>query len=469
MAKQNRTGDVHDNVKLIRKSNELVEARYKFDIWEVRVFAKALTLIKPSDVDFKTYNIYIGDLLKDLNLSDKGDNYQSVKDAARRLMKRVIEVERETPEGIKWFETPLIVSVEGFKDPKEGNYISVQFHPNLKPYLLELKARYLVYDIRNLWGLSSVYSVRVYELLKQYEKIGKRKFKIDDLRLILGLTQGEYPLYANFKQKVILKAQKDLETSTDIKFSFDEEKQGKKIDAIIFRISKNVKQNQQIQPEQAPESKQTAEILRGPLFIKTLEQVGEWGITETTLNILLKEHGEENVNDGLICTLESIKHQKIKDNIGGFFIKAVEEGWKSSEQIKQLSVAQKKQKLALQKEQAQQEVVLLENKLQELSLDRSGEANKVIQKLTQADPFLAGEAISKILTIKMVKLSLEQKTGRPLEGLDMDEWRSNKVLRDAVIRQIELMHPADFKHIVKTFDAQIKRVAQQIEELNTAL
>lgn len=63
----------------------------------------------------------------------------------------------------------------------------------------------------NLWGLSSIYSVRMYELLKQYEKIGKRWFKLEDLRLILGMNQGEYPLYANFKQKVILKAQRDLE------------------------------------------------------------------------------------------------------------------------------------------------------------------------------------------------------------------------------------------------------------------
>lgn len=93
----------------------------------------------------------------------------------------------------------------------------------------------------------------------------------------------------------------------------------------------------------------------------------------------------------------------------------------------------------------------------------------MIQKLTQADPFLAGEAISKIPTIKMVKLSLEQKIGHPLEGLGMDEWRNNKVLRDAVIRQIELMHPDDFKQVVKTFDAQIKRIAKQTEELNKVI
>ncbi len=89
--------------------------------------------------------------------------------------------------------------------------------------------------------------------------------------------------------------------------------------------------------------------------------------------------------------------------------------------------------------------------------------------MTQADPFLAGEAISKIPTIKMVKLSLEQKIGHPLEGLGMDEWRNNKVLRDAVIRQIELMHPDDFKQVVKTFDAQIKRIAKQTEELNKVI
>ena len=86
MAKQAKSTYKDDNIKLIRKSNELVEARYKFDIWEMRVFAKTLTMIKPSDSDFKTYDLPVGELLKDFNLHDKGDNYQSVKDATEKLI-----------------------------------------------------------------------------------------------------------------------------------------------------------------------------------------------------------------------------------------------------------------------------------------------------------------------------------------------------------------------------------------------
>jgi hypothetical protein len=45
--------------KIIRKANELVEARYKFDIWETRVFAHLLTLIKRDDADLKRYDLHV--------------------------------------------------------------------------------------------------------------------------------------------------------------------------------------------------------------------------------------------------------------------------------------------------------------------------------------------------------------------------------------------------------------------------
>ena len=50
-------------VQIIRKANELVEARYRFDIWEMRVFAKMLMSIEHEDKDFSKYNIHINELL----------------------------------------------------------------------------------------------------------------------------------------------------------------------------------------------------------------------------------------------------------------------------------------------------------------------------------------------------------------------------------------------------------------------
>lgn len=86
--------------------------------------------------------------------------------------------------------------------------------------------------------LQSSYSVRIYELLKQYEKIGKRTFSIDDLKETLAVMD-KYPLYANFKQRIIMKAQEDLEAFTDIRFTFEEIKKGRSIHSIVFNIRSN--------------------------------------------------------------------------------------------------------------------------------------------------------------------------------------------------------------------------------------
>jgi len=63
--------EVSRTVKLIKKSNDLVEGRYRFDIWETRVFTKMLTLIRMDDEDFKEYRIYLKDVVHDFGLSHK--------------------------------------------------------------------------------------------------------------------------------------------------------------------------------------------------------------------------------------------------------------------------------------------------------------------------------------------------------------------------------------------------------------
>lgn len=454
------------SVKLIRKANELVEARYRFDIWETRVFAKMLTMIKPDDEALRLYDIHVGDLLRDFNLQDAGDNYQAVKHAAKKLISRVIEIEKETPEGVKWYAVPLLAGAQGFKEAKRGNYISVQFHPELKPYLLELKERYLQYDIRNLWGLTSVYSVRIYELLKQYERIGKRNFTLDDLRLRLAVQPEEYKLYGHFKDKVISKAQADLREFTDISFSFDEHKEGRRVVALTFLIHANNGRGVPT-PKAERSARQAAKgggVDTGE-FKEILMQVKPWGVTDNTLKSLIETHGVERVLQGVICTQDNQKQQKLKDSIAGFFVRAVEEGWKSAQQLKQERAEELRHKAEEAKKQIQAEIERWQERLEELLSARRVDANEVIRLLTQSDPFLAAEAVNKISNSRLLRKGLEKSTGMDLGKLQMDDWRYNKPLRDAVIAQIELLRPENFKDLQARFDAGIMQARRTIENL----
>ena len=449
-------------IKIIRKANELVEARYRFDIWEMRVFAKMLMSIKGSDKDLHKYHIHINEIIKDFNLSDAGDNYVSIKDAASKLLSKVIEIEKGSTGGGKWLRIPLLIAVEGFKNKEEGNYISVQFHPELKPFLMELKERYLQYDIRNLWGLTSVYSVRMYELLKQYERIGKRYFNLEDLRLILGINPDEYKLYGHFKNKVILKAQNDLKEVTDIHFTFKEKKDSRRVAGLSFQILKN----DTIQLSQVETGKNSiveiSETEDFEAFKEVYEQVKEWGISKIRLQKLFAQFGESKVLNGLQCTLDSLQEGKVKGNKGGFFSKAVEENWKSPKQTEKEDLNDKQQKKDKKTESISSELRKLEEDLKNILNQRSIEVNQQIRVLTHEDPSIATKAIEKITNDGILVNLLERQTGLKIKDLTLDDWRYNEDLKRSVLQQIEILYPSVFELIIQKYDDIIKGIKRRI-------
>jgi hypothetical protein len=117
--------------------------------------------------------------------------------------------------------------------------VELRFDPNMKPFLLQLKNRFTNYRLSNVVQLKSQFSIRLYELLKQYEKIGKRAFGIYDLRSILGVDEDQYQQYTDFRKRVILTAQSELKEKTDICFTFKETRVSRKVDLITFFIKTN--------------------------------------------------------------------------------------------------------------------------------------------------------------------------------------------------------------------------------------
>jgi plasmid replication initiation protein len=317
-----------DSNKIIKKANDLVESRYRFDIWETRVFAKMITLINKEDADFKTYRIYIKELQEDFGLTTNKDAYTRLKDGARRLMRRIVTISYQDEEGHKVLESPVIIGMETLVDGK--SFIDVSFHPNMKPFLLQLKTQFLTYDIRNILKISSVHSIRVYELLKQYEKIGMRTFLVEDLKDILQVGD-KYPKYANFKQRIVNKSQKDLIEHTDISFTFEEIKKGRSVEKIKFFIHKNpIIEAQQI--EEAIEE-ETA-------LTQSLRSVG---ITDTQK---ITELSESYTLDYMVATIEKSKayfaKNKSVQNKAGYLIEALQKGYYKKELASEAKKAKQK-------------------------------------------------------------------------------------------------------------------------------
>lgn len=216
---------------LVVKANKLVEARQRLSIQEQRIILLLISKIRPEDVNFLWYKFEILDLAKFLGLEKSKRIYIDVRKAVRKLMKRIITIDRkERNIDLHWIEAAAY---------GEKGYVKICINQVLKPYLLNLKAQFTKYNISYIVHLRSTYSIRIYELLKRFEYIGEVTFSLDKLKYTLGMDHDEYGHYGHFKDKVILVAQKELHGKTDIAFSFEEAKSGKKISEIRFIIKKN--------------------------------------------------------------------------------------------------------------------------------------------------------------------------------------------------------------------------------------
>ncbi len=207
----------------------LVNAKYKLTNTEIKFILNAIAQLDSlDDTILKDYIIKVSDLEKTLQAEQ---NETRLKQFAKKIMSKPLEVPTERG----WIIANWFSDVEYVRG--EAKFI-VRFSEKLKPYLLELKKRFVSYNLQYILPLTSVYSVRIYQLLKEYEKLEKRYFHVEELQDILQVPKS-YLAYGKFKQKVLQVAQRELIEHCDIYFTLEEEKKGRKVDRLIFRIYKN--------------------------------------------------------------------------------------------------------------------------------------------------------------------------------------------------------------------------------------
>lgn len=322
-----------DDNNVITKSNKLIEAKYKLSLREQRLILLLASFIQPEDKEFIPYKFTVADFYKWLGLKGK-PKYKEIRQISEGLMSKTFLIKS----GNKVTLTAWLSSVSYYDN--EG-IVELCFDPNVKSFLLQLKNEFTSYPVKNISGLKSVHSIRLYEILKQYFKIGHREIYLKDLREMFGLTT-EYPEYANFKQKVLKQAQVELKEKTDLMFDFFEIKKGRSVHKIKFDIFKNPNfvrsiPNISIQPENILpddiidedsklEQKLEREAMEVHLFCKELE-------IKVYRKTIIKwlSFGKENV----IAALKEVENNSTIENPAGFInwrLKNPEEGFNEEEE-----------------------------------------------------------------------------------------------------------------------------------------
>jgi plasmid replication initiation protein len=215
----------------VNQKFNLVNAKYKLTPLEMKFILNAIAhLDSINDEVLKEYEIKISELESKMQIGE--GQHTRLKQFAKRLMSKplIIESDNGDFEVYNWFSRIKYVN-------KEAKFL-IRFEEGLKPYLLQLKERFISYNLKYILPLTSTYSVRIYQLLKEREKLAKRYFTVEELQDILQVPPSYKKKYNDFKKKVLQVAEKEINEHTDIRITIDEEKEGRKVSRLIFRIAK---------------------------------------------------------------------------------------------------------------------------------------------------------------------------------------------------------------------------------------
>jgi len=308
---------------LVVQHNKLIESRYKLKVTEQRLIKLLVSMIEPDDEDFKQYEIRVSYLANIVGIKS-GDIYPAIDRAVETLMDTPIKFnDGDDKVNVRWLSSSRYKTKEGIA--------LLRFDPELKPFLLQLKEQFTSYKLINIIRLKHIYSIRIYELLKQYERIGKRRFNIEDLRKILMIDDGEYKQYRDFRRWVLKVSQKELEEKTDISFEWNEEKTKRVCVAIEF-IIKSQKRNEksaseivEIIPKENDSKKPIDNLLN-----HVVEGLLAIGVTRITAEKLAKEYDEERIQSAIAYTHAQHRDGRL-NNPAGFVVEAVKNGYRDNQ------------------------------------------------------------------------------------------------------------------------------------------
>ena len=201
------------------KVDLLFKTRRHWSDFQINLLILLIHKVEKQDTIFKPY------ILKAKDVLVKKLSFEELKSETQSFLFPVHEIRT----GNKLIQLPLFSSITFVIG--EG-IIEIRLHSIFKMYFLELKENYTLITLKNLLKFKSIFSKKLYLLIKKSDEI-VTVLTIDQLKKQFSLVES-YRDYNTFKKRVILQSQKELH-NTDLAFSFEEIKKGRKVNAIQFK------------------------------------------------------------------------------------------------------------------------------------------------------------------------------------------------------------------------------------------
>ena len=228
----------------VKKADVIVRARYKLNPLSLKFITTLIAGLKRSDDINELYQFKVKDF-KELTGLKRKDLYWAVKEALKELLEKPIYI----PKGNKNDNDNsfLMLNWVASAEYKEGEgIIEFEISNKLRPYLLEAQKKFLKYRLENILPLKSSYSIRMYEILKDWLELNRRYgnkaekiISLDEFRQMLEIPKSYR--FNDIKRFILEKTKAELAEHTDILFDYEEIKTGRKVTHLKFIITENPK------------------------------------------------------------------------------------------------------------------------------------------------------------------------------------------------------------------------------------
>lgn len=218
---------MNDDFKL-KQSNNLILATHKMNINQMRLFFYACSQYK-GDLDIEISLEDVNRVLTENTGNRGGNQRERIRETIPTLMRNAI-VHIEDEKGEEW------CSALRKSRLNKDDTVVFTFDKSIQKELEELRGYTWMY-LSNLTGMTSTYSVRLYEFfamrLGNANKSSKFDFDLNKLRLYLDCV-NKYKRFDLFDMRVLKQANKEINEKSNVHMSYKKIKNGRSITSILF-------------------------------------------------------------------------------------------------------------------------------------------------------------------------------------------------------------------------------------------
>lgn len=222
--------------EIVKKHNQMVRARMRDLDTNLghKILASLIAQIHKDDIDLnQTYEIEVKTFLP-----PGGQSYQNLKQIAENMVKCHVEFKKE-----KRVHLFLI-----FREISYGEgIIKARFNDDLREYLIGLQGYFTQINLIEFLMLSSVYSQRLFEILKSWESHPQKYVEIplEELHKQLNTPEGQRKHFGLFKREILIKTHKEINKKTNLFFDWEPIKKGNGKTSPVLKIRFNFEKQKQ--------------------------------------------------------------------------------------------------------------------------------------------------------------------------------------------------------------------------------